>query len=637
MFRFLCVIFILFFANAFGNKAELRDFTYTVELSISKDSSFLEDISDFISESEIQTEIEKLSVFSQQDKPVSSVVALTDRLNKDMKTIHKNLHTFGYYDAEADYDIKIEEDNSVAVFIKVDTKKKYGLNFSIKFVDQDEKFNKYYSEILEKKYGRLKASMLEIRNIIEETLSLLKNIGFYKPEALKKKVFINYKKGTAFLDLEIACGENVDFGETKIMAFPGIDEQFIRNRLKWDQGEVFDQDKIYSSVAELKNTQIFSTVEIEPSPSDLKGKSLPICVKVEEDKKNMLDLSLVYQGVRNMNFEKKSQASKGVKSVVAKVSWTRFNAFGKGEKLVFNAEGTPLRSTEKRVDYAFETFLIQPDVFMKDASMEYGAFYRQELTNVFFQKNRGCNFKYLFPVADVLFFDVGAVLERNYVDSDPIFFQNNKSLSHHYRTVSVPVSLTWDRTDSLLNPTSGFKFTLKGALMRLSGVEINSLKFGSLGFAYHSSLDKQKKNILSFNLCKKYIWGADIDRIPINKRLYAGGFNSVRGFAHQMATEMVKKSKVTMGGKSLFEFNTEFRRKIDNDWGVTAFFDGARVYNNESKYFEVDKKRWFFSIGAGVRYYMGIGPIRVDFAFPLHRRKGIDSKMQFMVGLGQAF
>lgn len=636
MFRFLCVVFVLFFVDVLGKNAELRDFPYTVELSIKKDGSLLEDISDFISESEMNTEIKKLTVFSQQDKPINSIIALTDRLNKDTRTIYKSLHAFGYYNAKVDYNIEISDDNSVAVFIKIDAKNKFDLNFSIKFTDQDDKFNKHYSDILQKKCKNLKASMPEIRNVIEETLSLLRNTGFYNPEALKKKVFINYKKGTAFLDLEIICGENVDFGETRILAFPGIDEQFIRNRLKWNQGEVFNQDKIYSSIAELENTQIFSTVEIEPSHSDLNGKSLPICVKVEEDKKNMLDLSLMYQGVRNMNFEKKSQVDKGVKSIVAKISWTRFNAFGNGEKLVLNAEGTPLRSSEKRVDYAFETVLTQPDVFMKDASMEYGVFYRQELTNVFFQKNRGCNFKYLFPITDVLFADIGVVLEHNYVNSDPIFFQN-KDLSHYYRTINVPISLSWDHTDSLLNPTSGFKFTLKGSWMRLLGTEVDSLKFGSLGFSYHNSLDKQKKNILAFNICKKYIWGADIDRIPLNKRLYAGGFNSVRGFANQMATEMVKKSKAIMGGKSLTEFSTEFRRKINNDWGVTAFFDGAKVYGNESKHFAVDRKRWFFSVGAGVRYYMGIGPIRVDFAFPLRRRKGIDSKVQFMVGLGQAF
>ena len=104
-----------------------------------------------------------------------------------------------------------------------------------------------------------------------------------------------------------------------------------------------------------------------------------------------------------------------------------------------------------------------------------------------------------------------------------------------------------------------------------------------------------------------------------------------------MATELVKGAEVTMGGKSLLEFSTEYRRKISQDWGAIAFFDGAKVYNNKSKYFEIEKKRWFFSVGVGMRYYTSIGPIRIDFAFPLRRRKGVDSNMQLIMGLGQSF
>ncbi|MDR1560893.1 MAG: BamA/TamA family outer membrane protein, partial [Holosporaceae bacterium] len=72
---------------------------------------------------------------------------------------------------------------------------------------------------------------------------------------------------------------------------------------------------------------------------------------------------------------------------------------------------------------------------------------------------------------------------------------------------------------------------------------------------------------------------------------------------------------------------------------VVLFFDGAKIFQNKSRYDElkIDKKRWFFSIGSGIRYFTSIGPIRIDFAFPIRRRKGIDSKMQFIISLGQAF
>ena len=645
--EFLVLVCVVFTADVFAKQPELRDFFYTVELILKKRSTFLEELSEFVSESEIEEEVKKLSVFALENKPVSSMTTLYDRLTKDVTTIHKNLHLLGYYNSKVDYKIGVNKNNAVTVFMEVDAGNKFNLDFSIKFKDQDEKFNKYYSDILKNKFKAKKASMSEIYTLVSETLKLMKNVGFYNPKADKKKVYIKYKNEVAFLDLEIVCGQNVCFGDTKILAFPGINQQFIRNRLRWDTGDVFEQGKIDLSINDLKNTQIFSVVEIEPVPSELKGKSLPIRVKIEEDKRNMLDISLMYKGVRNMNFEKKSQASKGVKSVIAKVSWTRLNAFGNGETLIFNAEGTPLRTSEKRVDYAFEAILTQPDIFAKNAKVEYGISYKQELTNVFFCKSEGINFKYYLPISDSLKTNFGLVLEHNYLDSDPIFFKKEglvgdyKTLSHYYGTLSFPFSLVWDRTDDLLNPTSGYRFTLNGSWLDFQGAEINNLKFGSIDFSYHYSLDELSKNVWAFYLRKKKLWGADIDLIPLDKRLYAGGINSVRGYANQLATEMIKSKdkdqKVTMGGKSLFEFSTEYRRKISNNWGMSAFFDGARVSENKSKNFEIDKKRWFFSVGFGMRYYTSIGPIRVDFAFPLHRRKGVDSKMQFMVGLGQAF
>ncbi|HUT57967.1 MAG TPA: BamA/TamA family outer membrane protein, partial [Phycisphaerae bacterium] len=43
------------------------------------------------------------------------------------------------------------------------------------------------------------------------------------------------------------------------------------------------------------------------------------------------------------------------------------------------------------------------------------------------------------------------------------------------------------------------------------------------------------------------------------------------------------------------------------------------------------------SAGIGVRYYTEFGPLRVDFAVPLNRRRGIDGRFQFYVSIGQAF
>jgi translocation and assembly module TamA len=42
------------------------------------------------------------------------------------------------------------------------------------------------------------------------------------------------------------------------------------------------------------------------------------------------------------------------------------------------------------------------------------------------------------------------------------------------------------------------------------------------------------------------------------------------------------------------------------------------------------------SVGIGVRYYPGFGPVRLDIATPLDRRDG-DSPVQVYISIGQAF
>jgi translocation and assembly module TamA len=48
-------------------------------------------------------------------------------------------------------------------------------------------------------------------------------------------------------------------------------------------------------------------------------------------------------------------------------------------------------------------------------------------------------------------------------------------------------------------------------------------------------------------------------------------------------------------------------------------------------------QRIFKAVGLGLRYYTGIGPIRVDLAFPIDRIKGNQPPVALYVSLGQAF
>jgi translocation and assembly module TamA len=63
------------------------------------------------------------------------------------------------------------------------------------------------------------------------------------------------------------------------------------------------------------------------------------------------------------------------------------------------------------------------------------------------------------------------------------------------------------------------------------------------------------------------------------------------------------------------------------------FVDGGNAYADPSP----DFSDLFWGAGVGVRYFTSFAPLRLDLAFPLDRREGLDDGLQVYVSLGQAF
>jgi len=79
------------------------------------------------------------------------------------------------------------------------------------------------------------------------------------------------------------------------------------------------------------------------------------------------------------------------------------------------------------------------------------------------------------------------------------------------------------------------------------------------------------------------------------------------------------------------EAAVEARYRFGN-FGVVGFVDAGQVY--EETYPTFDDIR--FGAGIGGRYYTNFGPLRVDVATPIGRRRG-ESWITVYVSIGQAF
>jgi translocation and assembly module TamA len=205
----------------------------------------------------------------------------------------------------------------------------------------------------------------------------------------------------------------------------------------------------------------------------------------------------------------------------------------------------------------------------------------------------------------------------------------------------------YDRSNSLLNPTEGFRITA-----RLNPEA--SLRDGS-EFYLRSQLDATYYQPFgeSFTLAGRArfgsIFGIERDRLAPSRRFYAGGGGSVRGFGYQQLgpritvanpdfdpaeddpEEVSPTLSLPVGGRGLTEFAIEGRYRFGN-YGIVAFVDAGSV--SESEYPSFNDMR--FGIGIGGRLYTNFGPIRVDIATPIGRREG-ESIISLYISIGQAF
>jgi translocation and assembly module TamA len=201
------------------------------------------------------------------------------------------------------------------------------------------------------------------------------------------------------------------------------------------------------------------------------------------------------------------------------------------------------------------------------------------------------------------------------------------SLSDAYFIGGLIGQLGYDRSNSLLDPTRGFRLLARinpeASLRDGTQVYFRSLIEGSF---YYPAGDFVIAGRARFGS----IVGIARDDLAPSRRFYAGGGGSVRGFGFQELGPR-DADNIPLGGRSLTEFALEGRYRF-GDYGVVAFVDAGQV--DESQLPRVSDLR--FGAGIGGRLYTNFGPVRVDVATPIGRRPG-EARISLYVSIGQAF
>ncbi len=196
---------------------------------------------------------------------------------------------------------------------------------------------------------------------------------------------------------------------------------------------------------------------------------------------------------------------------------------------------------------------------------------------------------------------------------------------------AVPMSLGYDGSDDLLNPSKGFR--LSGRVSPELSLQGNVFGYVRLQMDGSGYVPMNDRLVLAGRVRLGTIVGAGRDRIAPTRRFYAGGGGSVRGYGYQ-AIGPRDINNDPLGGRSLTEMAVEarFRFGSENQFGIVPFLDAGTISTNPLP--SANDLR--VGAGIGVRYYSNFGPIRVDIGTPLNRQPG-DSRIGVYVSLGQAF
>ncbi|WP_231626195.1 autotransporter assembly complex family protein [Novosphingobium sp. AAP83] len=198
---------------------------------------------------------------------------------------------------------------------------------------------------------------------------------------------------------------------------------------------------------------------------------------------------------------------------------------------------------------------------------------------------------------------------------------------------ALPMRGMYDGSDSLLDPTRGFRAGLRASpeISVQNGVRST---YGRVQFDASYYQPAGDSVVVAGRVRLGTIMGAPIASIAPSRRFYAGGGGSVRGYGFQQIGPR-DALNAPSGGRALSEFSLEARVKTGLMGGavsVVPFVDAGAVDTTTRPSFQDIK----IGVGVGVRYQTNFGPIRIDVGTPLNRSPG-DSLIGVYVALGQAF
>lgn len=203
----------------------------------------------------------------------------------------------------------------------------------------------------------------------------------------------------------------------------------------------------------------------------------------------------------------------------------------------------------------------------------------------------------------------------------------------NYSLASIGINFLYDQRDSLVLPKSGWFVSGRiESTLDVAGSNVSFVRSDLRGAWYHPIT---KKFRFATGAEMATIQGASAEELPIDSRVFNGGPNSVRSFA-QRELGPVTPGGTPLGGTSSLFASAEFSYEIIQNLEFAVFADAGSLGRGENSSPLDYSSDFRYGVGAGLRYLLPFGPIRVDYGHNPSPRIGEGSGM-LHVTVGFAF
>ena len=456
-------------------------------------------------------------------------------------------------------------------------------------------------------------------------------------------------------------------------------EDTIRRELRIAPGQPFGLSRVFESQRRLTALGLFRSVRIV----DVGQPDLPahdVIVTVEEAPVTTIGYGAGLQGGQRLRTVSESGAVGEVFEVAGRGFFEagRRNLWGKNRSMSLFVRGSlrprdfPGDPERDGTGLAFNEYRVlgtwrEPRAFIDSANLDIAAFVEQAIRSSFSFRRQSARVDWsrLFGehTTFVARYGVGRteLFDARIDPEDQLIIDR---LFPQVRISSVTNSVLRDTRDDPLDPGRGTFTAVDGELAgRAIGSEVGFGKTLLQAFVYRRFPGVRRVVVaggarlgLARGLPREVarvgddgqeLVGPDgeplvdvVTDLPAAERFFAGGANTVRGFAEDRlgAPATLDRNGLPTGGNALIVFNTEVRVPVWRGLIAAGFVDAGNVFLRVS---DLDLGEIRGAAGFGIRYLSPIGPIRVDLGFKMDRQTFAngtrEGRTALHITVGQAF